>query len=90
MQFKEYIVDEGNNKVFVRGTGRFIWTTTGDAWDECFVYLLDFVKGGDGWKVGRYQVWADSGAGRLSLSLFLFLLWFWAVGRCEAHGLMVV
>ncbi|PUU77779.1 hypothetical protein B9Z19DRAFT_1127815 [Tuber borchii] len=68
MQFKEYIVDEENHKVFVRGTGRFIWTTTGDAWDECFVYLLDFVKGGggDGWKVGRYQVWADSGAAYLA------------------------
>ena len=76
MQFKEYIVDEGNDKVFVRGTGRFIWTTTGDAWDECFVYLLDFVKGGgDGWKVRKYQVWADSGAGESFSLAGLFFEW---------------
>jgi len=79
MGFKEYIVDEGNGKVFVRGTGRFIWTTTGEAWQECFVYLLDFVKGGDEWKVGRYQVWADSGAGEAFSLFFLFVL---SVGRC--------
>ncbi|KAG0637640.1 hypothetical protein HOY80DRAFT_248394 [Tuber brumale] len=67
MQFKEYIVDEASGKVFVRGTGRFIWTATGEAWDECFVYLLDFVKDAGGmWKVGRYQVWADSGAAYLA------------------------
>lgn len=75
MQFKEYIVDEGNDKVFVRGTGRFIWTTTGDAWDECFVYLLDFVEGRDGWKVGRYQVWADSGAGEFSFCFERWRMW---------------
>ncbi|RPA94913.1 hypothetical protein L873DRAFT_1700046 [Choiromyces venosus 120613-1] len=66
MKFEEFIVDEANAKVFVRGTGRFIWTNTGEAWDECFVYLLDYVKEEEGWKVGRYQVWADSGAAYLA------------------------
>ncbi|PWW73736.1 hypothetical protein C7212DRAFT_284122 [Tuber magnatum] len=67
MRFKEYIVDEANSKVFVRGTGRFVWTATGEAWDECFVYLLDFFEDAGGvWKVGRYQVWGDSGAAYLA------------------------
>jgi len=95
MQFKEYIVDEGNAKVFVRGTGRFVWTTTGEAWHECFVYLLDFVKDGDGdgdgWKVGRYQVWADSGAGE-AFSLFCsfpFLSVFFSAEGCGVRGLMM-
>ncbi|CUS12636.1 unnamed protein product [Tuber aestivum] len=67
MRFEEYIVDDASSKVFVRGTGRFIWTATGQAWDECFVYLLDFVEdAGGGWKVGRYQVWGDSGAAYLA------------------------
>lgn len=64
MAFDEYVVDTQQLKVSVKGTARFIWTTTGEAWDETFTYTLDFVEEGeDTLKVRRYQVWADSGAG---------------------------
>lgn len=64
MEFDEYVVDTQQLKVSVKGKARFIWISTGDAWDETFTYTLDFVKeDDDALKVRRYQVWADTGAG---------------------------
>lgn len=66
MEFDEYVVDTQQLKVSVKGKARFIWISTGDAWNETFTYTLDFVKeGGDALKIRRYQVWADTGAGEL-------------------------
>lgn len=71
MEFDEYVVDTQQLKVSVKGKARFIWTSTGEAWNETFTYTLDFVKeDGDVLKVRRYQVWADSGAGE-----YLRMLW---------------
>ncbi|KAI0047156.1 hypothetical protein FA95DRAFT_1283290 [Auriscalpium vulgare] len=59
MTFSDYVVDAEVRKVSVKGTGRFTWRETGQAWDETFTYTLDF---DDALKVTKYQVWADSGA----------------------------
>lgn len=67
MGFSEWVVDAHAMRVAVKGTARFTWTETGEAWDEVFAYVLDMVEEEDGGvKVGRYQVWADSGAAYLA------------------------
>ncbi|KAF3293075.1 hypothetical protein TWF132_005067 [Orbilia oligospora] len=62
MSFGEYFVDERQNKVSVKGKGRFTWVPTGVNWDEGFTYTLDFASEDGKLKVSRYQVWADTGA----------------------------
>jgi len=63
MSFKEYIVDAVENKVSVRGTAKFTWTSTKQSWDEVFTYVLGFDEEG---KVLQYEVWADTGAAYLA------------------------
>ncbi len=63
MEFSDYVVDEAEKVVGVRGRARFTWKGTGKGWDEVFVYRLGFVGQEDGeWKVSQYEVWADSGS----------------------------
>ncbi|KAJ6262196.1 hypothetical protein Dda_3001 [Drechslerella dactyloides] len=62
MSFSEYFVDERQGRVSVKGKASFTWLSTGVSWDEVFTYVLDFVDEDGGWKVSRYQVWADTGA----------------------------
>jgi hypothetical protein len=62
MRFSDYIVDEVEKVVCVRGEARFTWKETGKGWDEVFAYRLGFVEEDGLWKVGRYEVWADSGS----------------------------
>ncbi|KAI1761016.1 hypothetical protein GGR53DRAFT_507069 [Hypoxylon sp. FL1150] len=63
MQFADYVVDAAENRVAVRGTARFTWTSSGEGWDEVFAYALRFDEER---KVTRYEVWADSGAAYLA------------------------
>ncbi|KAI0011861.1 hypothetical protein F4779DRAFT_160591 [Xylariaceae sp. FL0662B] len=63
MQFSNYIVDEVENKVSVRGAATFTWTTTAESWAEVFTYVLAF---DEHYKVTRYEIWADSGAAYLA------------------------
>ncbi|KAG7290698.1 hypothetical protein NEMBOFW57_000701 [Staphylotrichum longicolle] len=63
MRFTEYVVDAEARKVCVRGAARFTWKSTGQSWDETFVYVLGF--NGEG-RVEEYEVWADSGAAWLA------------------------
>lgn len=66
MEFDDYVVDTRECKVSVKGRSRFIWTATGEAWNEVFTYTLDFVQEGEEVKVRKYQVWADTGAAYLA------------------------
>jgi hypothetical protein len=65
MRFFDYVVDEAEGVVCVKGQARFVWTGTGVGWEEWFCSRLGMVEeegeGMGGWKVGRYEVWADSG-----------------------------
>lgn len=63
MQFSNYVVDPETSKVSVRGQARFTWTSTGQAWDEVFTYVLEFDHHQ---KVKVYEIWADSGAAYLA------------------------
>ncbi|KAI1402205.1 hypothetical protein F4819DRAFT_455397 [Hypoxylon fuscum] len=63
MRFADYVVDAAENRVAVRGTARFTWTSTGESWDEVFAYALKF---DDQRKVTSYEIWADSGAAYLA------------------------
>ncbi|KAH9888968.1 hypothetical protein C8Q73DRAFT_654855 [Cubamyces lactineus] len=66
MEFGEWVVDEAAARVTVVGNAKFTWNEgkgTGQAWEEYFVYMLDF---DDQAKVTDYQVWADSGAAYLA------------------------
>lgn len=63
MRFTEYVVDAEACTVCVRGGARFTWKSTGQSWDETFVYVLGF--DGEG-RVEKYEVWADSGAAWLA------------------------
>jgi len=62
MHFEDFAVDEVEKVVCVKGSARFVWKETGMGWDEVFTYRLGMVEEEAGWKVGRYEVWADSGA----------------------------
>lgn len=84
MEFGEYVVDTQQLKVSVKGKARFIWIFTGEAWDETFTYMLDFVKeGDDALKIRRYQVWADTGAGEYMQFCYMHILW---DGLCADSG----
>jgi hypothetical protein len=63
MSFSEYFADTNISKVCTKGKARFTWQSTGQAWDEVFVYVLDFDHE---CKVTNYQVWADTGAAYLA------------------------
>jgi hypothetical protein len=63
MTFSNFVVDPETSKVSVRGEARFTWTSTGQAWDEVFTYVLEF---DDHNKVKVYEIWADSGAAYLA------------------------
>jgi len=63
MRFGNFVVDAETFKVSVRGEARFIWTSTAQAWDEVFTYVLEF---DDHNKVKVYEIWADSGAAYLA------------------------
>lgn len=58
MIFSEYIVDNDNMAVSVRGEAMFTWLSTNQSWEEVFTYRLKFDEV-DG-KIVRYEVWADS------------------------------
>ncbi|RVX70969.1 hypothetical protein B0A52_06127 [Exophiala mesophila] len=63
MRFGNYLVDVDTSKVSIRGEARFTWTSTGQAWDEVFTYVLEFDQEN---KVKVYEIWADSGAAYLA------------------------
>lgn len=63
MHFGNFLVDVETSKVSVRGQARFTWTSTGQAWDEVFTYVLEFDHQN---KVKVYEIWADSGAAYLA------------------------
>jgi hypothetical protein len=63
MRFSNYIVDELEGKVSVRGEAKFTWTSSGQSWDEVFSYQLAF---DENCKVLKYEIWADSGAAYLA------------------------
>ncbi|KAJ9158458.1 Transcription elongation factor S-II [Coniochaeta hoffmannii] len=63
MRFSNYIVDEVERKVSVRGEARFTWISSGQSWDEVFTYVLAF---DEDCKVTKYEIWADSGAAYLA------------------------
>lgn len=63
MRFGNYLVDEVESKVSVRGEAKFTWISSGQSWDEVFTYVLGFDEER---KVVRYEVWADSGAAYLA------------------------
>lgn len=62
MRFSDYVVDEVESVVCVRGEARFTWKETGNGWDEVFTYRLLLVEEGGEWRVSRYEVWADTGS----------------------------
>ncbi|VDC07826.1 unnamed protein product [Peniophora sp. CBMAI 1063] len=62
MRFSDWSVDTEEKVVCVRGRARFSWKSTGQGWDEVFFYRLAMVEEKDEWKVGTYEVWADTGA----------------------------
>ena len=62
MRFEDFIVDEVEKTVCVKGMARFVGVETGTGWDEVFTYRLGMVEEEAGWKVGKYEIWADSGA----------------------------
>ncbi|KAJ5632872.1 hypothetical protein N7490_009211 [Penicillium lividum] len=68
-----WLVDETNMAVCLRGTATFIWRETGQSWDETFIYRIALAKdeSNDEAKQGRllvseYKVWADTGAAYLA------------------------
>lgn len=63
-----WIVDEASMAVCLRGNAKFVWKSTGQAWDETFVYRIVVAEdaGGKGLKVQEYRVWADTGAAYLA------------------------
>ncbi|KAI0657984.1 hypothetical protein C8Q70DRAFT_253072 [Cubamyces menziesii] len=66
VEFGEWVVDEAAARVTVVGSAKFTWNEgkgTGQTWEECFIYMLDFDQAA---KVTDYQVWADSGAAYLA------------------------
>jgi hypothetical protein len=72
----QWIVDTESMAVSVRGSARFEWKATGQAWDETFCYRLGMAEemdeadenGGDKGKlkVQEYLVWSDTGAAYLA------------------------
>ncbi|KZV70634.1 hypothetical protein PENSPDRAFT_438326 [Peniophora sp. CONT] len=62
MRFEDWTVDTEVKVATVRGRAVFTWKSTGQSWDENFMYRLAMVDEDEGWKVGTYEVWADTGA----------------------------
>jgi len=63
MRFSNFVIDPEQSKVSVRGEARFTWTSTHQAWEEVFTYVLEFDEAN---KVKVYEIWADSGAAYLA------------------------
>lgn len=63
MSFSNFVVDDTQSKVSVRGQARFTWNSTGQSWDEVFTYVLEL---DEEIKVKVYEIWADSGAAYLA------------------------
>jgi glycosyltransferase involved in cell wall biosynthesis len=63
MEFSDYIVDDEERQVSVRGSATFVWKSTAFEWQEIFTYRLKFDQYG---KICSYEVWADSGAAYLA------------------------
>ena len=63
MKFENFFADVEEMKVSTRGQAGFKWTSTGQAWDETFTYVLEFDQR---CKVKRYEIWADTGAAYLA------------------------
>lgn len=66
-----WVVDDASMAVCLRGSAKFVWKRTGQAWDETFVYRIavaeDISDGSKGeLKVCEYRVWADTGAAYLA------------------------
>lgn len=79
MKFDDFLVDEVEGRVSVRGEAKFMWRDSGQGWDEVFRYVLGFAPGGDtegeerveadsdgDGKLVRYEIWADTGAAYLA------------------------
>lgn len=62
MRFSDYMIDEVEKVVCVRGEAKFTWRETAKAWGEVFTYRLQYIEQEGQWKVIRYEVWADSGS----------------------------
>ncbi|KAJ5119017.1 hypothetical protein N7448_010726 [Penicillium atrosanguineum] len=64
----DWLVDEVSMAVCLRGNAQFVWKSTGQAWDETFVYRIVVAEdtGAKGLKVQEYRVWADTGAAYLA------------------------
>lgn len=89
MEFVEYVVDTQQLKVSVKGKARFVWVSTGEAWNETFTYMLDFVKDDNGvLKIRRYQVWADTGAGEY-LALPMAMNCFSVYANTRGRGILI-
>lgn len=76
----QWIVDTESMAVSIRGSARFTWKSTGQAWDETFCYRIGLAEElepenggryGTGGKTGtlkvqEYVVWSDTGAAYLA------------------------
>lgn len=70
---EEWLVDESNLCISLRGAGTFQWKSTAQAWDETFVYRIALARDNsddpakrDKLLVCEYRVWADTGAAYLA------------------------
>lgn len=68
-----WLVDDTNMAVCLRGTANFIWRKTGQSWDETFIYRIALSRDTSEEEVKRgrllvaeYKVWADTGAAYLA------------------------
>ncbi|KAJ5111003.1 hypothetical protein N7532_001538 [Penicillium argentinense] len=63
-----WVVDEESMTVSLRGSARFVWKETGQAWDETFFYRLGLARDEGEGKVAvcEYRIWADTGAAYLA------------------------
>ncbi|KAJ5930581.1 hypothetical protein N7466_006074 [Penicillium verhagenii] len=68
-----WLVDDTNMAICLRGSAKFIWRQTGQWWDETFIYRIVLAKDTsedddkrDQYLVSEYKVWADTGAAYLA------------------------
>jgi hypothetical protein len=61
-----WVVDDASMAVCLRGSATFVWKSTGQAWDETFVYRIAVAEEKGALKVCEYRVWADTGAAYLA------------------------
>ncbi|KXJ97599.1 hypothetical protein Micbo1qcDRAFT_156531 [Microdochium bolleyi] len=70
--YSPFVVDVEGRQVCVKGKGRFRSRETGQEWDESFIYKLGYTFEEEeqgargGWKVVRFEVWADPAAAYLA------------------------